>query len=47
MNGGVTKVRTRLTRASPSEVVQAKLLDAAADKGAGQSSTKFCGTDDC
>ncbi|KAI0403527.1 hypothetical protein F4802DRAFT_292129 [Xylaria palmicola] len=34
MNGGVIKARTRRSLATPSKVVQAKLLDAAADKGA-------------
>ncbi|KAJ9155682.1 Heterokaryon incompatibility protein [Pleurostoma richardsiae] len=34
MVGGHTKARTRRSRATPSEAVQARLLDAAADKGA-------------
>lgn len=44
MNGRVTKARTRHSRATPSQAAQAKLLDAAADKGTGQPSTMFRGS---
>ena len=47
MDGGVTKTRTRRSRATPSKAVQAKLLDAAADEGAGQLSTSFAEVDNC
>ncbi|KAK0624759.1 hypothetical protein B0T17DRAFT_590603 [Bombardia bombarda] len=40
MNGGVTKARTRRPRATPSKAVQAKLLDAAADKSVGAELTQ-------